>query len=222
MIKSVIFDFGGVCMLPRDSKRNIPDLDRMIFTNISKKFGLPLGIVMQAMEKLIVKYQRGDVSDDDFRLAFSDEVGSEELKRITKEEWNEIIVGPYASEIIRNDKVYKLIEKLKKADIEVALLSNTISPHAEFFIEHGYFESFDTKILSYEVGARKPEEGIYEAALERLRSKQRLSELQPGECVYVDDLPRYVRAAEELGIRAIQYQNPKQLVSDLRKLNVEI
>ena len=50
----------------------------------------------------------------------------------------------------------------------------------------------------------------------------KLDKLEPRECVYVDDFPRYIRAAEELGIVGIIYQSPKQLVSDLRKLDVDV
>lgn len=55
---------------------------------------------------------------------------------------------------------------------------------------------FDVRVLSGEVGLRKPDPAIYHLALDRL-------DVAPERCAFVDDLPHNVAAARELGLHAI-------------------
>ena len=76
-------------------------------------------------------------------------------------------------------------------------------------------EHFSFFISSCFVGLRKPETAIYRLALN-------LSQREPAECVFIDDRALNVERAAELGIHAIQYQSPEQLVAELAKLGVEV
>jgi FMN phosphatase YigB (HAD superfamily) len=54
------------------------------------------------------------------------------------------------------------------------------------------------------VGLLKPDERIFREALQLVRS-------QPGECIFVDDLPENVAAAEQVGIKAHRLRSPNLL-----------
>lgn len=85
--------------------------------------------------------------------------------------------------------------------LNVYLLSNTdplhIPPLFDRFPQTLFFHDM---ALSYELGALKPEREFYCRALEKLG-------LNPGECLFVDDLEENVAGAEECGIRSVQYRN---------------
>jgi putative hydrolase of the HAD superfamily len=54
-------------------------------------------------------------------------------------------------------------------------------------------------VLSYQVGAIKPEEAIYRHAIEH-------HGLRPEETRYIDDLPANIATGERLGFRCWQYE----------------
>ena len=70
----------------------------------------------------------------------------------------------------------------------------------------GYFDDF---VLSYEVGALKPDATIYRTAIER-------AECRPEECFFTDDIAINVDAARMNGMDAIQFQSAAQLEEELR------
>jgi putative hydrolase of the HAD superfamily len=90
--------------------------------------------------------------------------------------------------------MYDTIRTLRAAGFGTALLSNSWGcdeyPRADF---PGLF---DTVVLSGEVGMRKPEEEIF------LHAAQTLG-LPPAECVFVDDMPANVAAAQACGMTGV-------------------
>lgn len=90
------------------------------------------------------------------------------------------------------------------------LLSNTNAIHYTM-LERRYpiLHHFHDRVLSYEIGALKPADPIYQEALRR-------AGCPAGECFYTDDIPEYVEAARRHGIVAVQFQGAEQLARDLR------
>ncbi len=76
----------------------------------------------------------------------------------------------------------------------------------------GIFRLF---ISSCFVGLRKPESGIYRLAIET-------TQIDPGECCFIDDRALNLECAGKLGMRTIQMQTLEQLQGDLRKLGVKV
>jgi putative hydrolase of the HAD superfamily len=64
------------------------------------------------------------------------------------------------------------------------------------------------------VGLRKPEEGIYQLALD-------VTQKTPDECCFVDDRALNLEAAERLGMHTIRMENAEQLRRELKKLGIE-
>jgi putative hydrolase of the HAD superfamily len=72
---------------------------------------------------------------------------------------------------------------------------------------------FDGYVLSYEVGAAKPEPKIYREAIAR-------AQCNPEECFFTDDLEVNIVAAREHGIEAVQFFSAEQLERELRARGV--
>jgi HAD superfamily hydrolase (TIGR01509 family) len=68
-------------------------------------------------------------------------------------------------------------------------------------------------VLSYKVGALKPSPVIYSEAL-------RLSQSEPYECFFTDDIPAYVEGARQAGIDAVQFVSQSQIERELRARGV--
>lgn len=109
-----------------------------------------------------------------------------------------------------NTAIVPIIEKLKANGVELILLSNTCPAHFDH-IRKNYpiLSLFDSAILSYEVGARKPEKKIFEHALAKSSSEIK-------NCFYTDDIQEYVESARSLGIDAHTFINTSLLTEALQ------
>lgn len=89
-------------------------------------------------------------------------------------------------------------------------VSNTNPIHFDM-IQKAYplLRHFDEFVLSYKVGAAKPDAKIYREAIAR-------AQCGAGECFFVDDLAGNVEAAREHGIDAVQFLSAGQLEGELR------
>ena len=93
---------------------------------------------------------------------------------------------------------------------KLAILSNAdLTLRGRLEREMNIHHLFDDIVCSAEVGMAKPEAGIYTLAAERLG-------LNPGECVFVDDLDANVEAARQVGMQAVLFRTDKG--DDLRQL----
>lgn len=94
--------------------------------------------------------------------------------------------------------VYELLRELKAKDLKLAIVSNCSSEEVQVIRESSIYQYFDGVILSYEVGMRKPERGIYEEAMKRL-------EVRAEECIFVGDGgSNELEGAKGAGMKAIQ------------------
>jgi putative hydrolase of the HAD superfamily len=82
------------------------------------------------------------------------------------------------------------------------LISNTNPLHFHY-LEDNYplLRHFRSFILSFEVGSRKPEPGIYQALIREMGH-------QPEKCLFVDDKAPFVAAAAARGLAAWQFTSP--------------
>lgn len=113
-----------------------------------------------------------------------------------------------------NQEVVELINRLRPR-YQVGLLSNASSELLRPLLqEHNLEPLFREIIISGEVGVAKPDPRIFNLALERVK-------VGAEEAVFIDDLPQYVEAAENIGMTGLQFAYAKQLISDLQKLGVD-
>ena len=90
------------------------------------------------------------------------------------------------------------VRAIRRGGTPVALLSNswgTALAYDPAMLE----ELFDTRVISGEVGLRKPDPAVYELAAERLG-------LPPAACVFVDDLPGNLKPARALGMATVLHR----------------
>jgi len=70
------------------------------------------------------------------------------------------------------DYAFEVLEAIKKGGYNIAVIANGDSVGARNIIAScGLKDYFDTIVISEEVGIEKPDKGIFETALDKLRSK---------------------------------------------------
>lgn len=200
MIKTIIFDLGKV-IVPFDFQRS--------YTKLSPLCGLSNEQIPERLRQtdLVQRFESGKIEPEDFVREFSSALGI----KLQYAEFCEIWSGIFLPEtLFREDFLRSLRERYR-----VLLLSNTNAIHFEM-IEANYpiLQHFDHKVLSYKVGAMKPEPAIYEEAI-------RHAGCLPEECFFTDDIPQYVEAARRAGIDAVRFESATQIERELRARGVE-
>jgi len=119
----------------------------------------------------------------------------------------------YADIFSLNQDVISLLPNLKK-NYKLFLLSNTDSIHKKYGWEkYEFLKYFDELILSFEVGAVKPEENIY-------REVEKVSGFASNEHFFIDDIQDYVDGAKNIGWDAVRFDGYNKLVNDLKERKI--
>jgi len=103
--------------------------------------------------------------------------------------------------------------KLLKGRYKLAVVSNH-PPGLDLWLrDWGIDRLFEQVICSGDEGVAKPDPEIFHRALERL-------EVTASETVFIDDTMEHVRAAQDLGMRALLFTEARKLRHELMELEV--
>ena len=202
MIKTVIFDLGGVLVrtenkLPRQelaekhgmSYRELSDLVyRTESATLAMVGKVPAGDHQQAILKNL------NLPLDSFS-AFEDEFWGGDRLDSHLVDFIQGLRGEYRTVLLSNawDNLRKLLEGLWKID-----------------------DVFDEIFISAEMGLAKPDPAIYKIVIDSLGQ-------DPSELIFVDDFIENIKAAREASINAIHFRNREQALADLADyLDLEI
>ncbi len=112
-----------------------------------------------------------------------------------------------------NPGIEQLINRLKSS-FKLLCISNTNQWHFEYCLEtFPVLNSFDLFILSFKVGRKKPHNEIFKKAMAE-------ADALPQECVYIDDIKDFVKAAECSGMKGIHFISVAQLERQLEVAGV--
>ncbi|WP_432832896.1 HAD-IA family hydrolase [Dactylosporangium sp. CA-092794] len=104
-----------------------------------------------------------------------------------------------------------VVHRVRKAGWATALITNSWGAARPWEDMEGLF---DAVLVSCDLGVRKPEPGIYLSAADALGT-------QPDRCVFIDDHPANVSAAERVGMRGIRHLNAATTVAILAAVFLE-
>lgn len=197
MIRNVVFDIGNV-------------LAGFIWEEFYRSFGYPEEIFEKLADATVRssfwnEMDRGGLSDEELIEGFikNDPSIEKEIREVFKN-----VNGM----IQRYDYAVPWIKELKKKGFHVYVISNFAhKAHMDCIKALDFLEEIDGGILSYQVKLIKPAPEIYRL----LCSKY---DLKAEECVFIDDLPKNVEAAQKEGMQGIVFQDLKQAKEELEVL----
>lgn len=176
-----------------------------VLTNSSWKeywLSLPTPAIQEQARRLNQAYDRAEITKEQF---------SENLQALTGHLKSEIEKVLYDPAPIKNKQLLSYIKTLK-ADYKIAILSNIANNWIkDYLLTKDEQRLFDDMLFSFQFGITKPDPRIYYLAAERLGVTTK-------ECVFVDDIERYCRAATDCGMKAIFYQSFEQMKKELQKI----
>jgi putative hydrolase of the HAD superfamily len=107
------------------------------------------------------------------------------------------------------------VDALQKAGLRTAILSNMVPEVLHAMLhrpDFAWLRGFTHLTWSCELHIAKPDPAIYRLTCDHLS-------VAPAECLFLDDKPENIRAAEALGIQALLFTTPEQLRHDLAAHN---
>ncbi len=152
---------------------------------------------------LVTPFEKGEIEAEPFVRELSAALGLNISYAEFCEWWSSVFLEPTLVP-------EALLEGLRSRH-RVLALSNTNVIHFAMVKEaYPLLRHFDGYVLSYEVGAAKPESKIYREAIAR-------AQCDPAECFFTDDLAVNVEAARAHGMDAVQFLSAEQLERELRE-----
>jgi putative hydrolase of the HAD superfamily len=111
----------------------------------------------------------------------------------------------------KNKSLLRYIAELNQ-NYKIAILSNISSNWiTHHFLESHEIQLFDSIIISVEIGVTKPDRRAFEIAADKLG-------VSPSDCILVDDSEANCRAAINVGMQAILYDNFVDFKRNLQKI----
>ena len=196
-VRCVIFDFGGVI-----SYWQAPEFH----TELASRVGVDAGELERAYFERRLDYDRGRLSGPEYwtRVLENSGAGGVDL------DLDEIIESDIQSWTRINPEVIDLMDRLRRAGMPLALLSNLPHDHLSYFsARFAWLEMFSVRVFSCELGTVKPEPEIYRTCLERIGKPA-------GSCLFVDDTRRNVEGARRAGLQALLFSGVPHLERELR------
>ena len=201
VIKTVIFDFGGVLM------RTVNPLPRR---ELEQRFGLSAGGADELVfeSPLWEDVRLGRISNAEFWADVGRRLGLD--TEATIEFRRAFRAGDRLDE-----ELVSLIRHLRDEGYRTGLLSNGPVSRDQHLEQLGIADGFDVIVVSGCEGLLKPDPAIFELALERLG-------VQAEEAVFVDDFRENVAAARQVGLHATRFRGLTPLRRWLRGLGVPV
>ena len=203
MPKKIFFDLGNVLI----------DVDKQKAVELfAQEFKLgEEGIKKIADSSLEKKFAEGKIGIDDY-IDQLNNIFNNAKNELTLQRVKEIWKHPFT----KIDSTENILDSLR-GQTDIFLLSNTNPLHI-LAVKEKYpalIPKFQKKIYSYDAGTSKPDQKIYEYALERTGVK-------PENSIFIDDLEENVDSARELGFYVHQYHNQEELINFLQRHDFDV
>ncbi len=148
----------------------------------------------------------GTLTREELVLKVVSMIGSIYQEKVQEVVWN------WPSYIEIYTEVFPLLVRLKEKGHRIFVLSNTSPVFYELLEEQlsPLNEILDGFVLSCDIKAIKPDPKMFEEILHKYQ-------LDPANCVFLDDIADNTKMAESLGIRAYQVKQRSDVVDILKK-----
>jgi putative hydrolase of the HAD superfamily len=198
-VKAIIFDWGGVLC---------DETALGLISYFSQALKVDPKPLVKAFRPFLPAFQKGEISEDDLWHGMC---ATLRIERSSKRSlWGDALRAIY----VPKEEMFALASRLKEKGYLVGLLSNAEMAAMDFFYGQGY-AMFDAAVFSCAEGTRKPEQRIYEIALERLNVKVR-------EAIFIDDRIDFIAGAQKLGIHTILFKDLEQVKRDLASFTISL
>ena len=199
---ALIVDFGGVLTSPlQDAMVRFAE---ELGIELQDLVRVALGAYSGAEDHLVVDFETGRISEEEFALEFA--------ARLEQVSGRPISPEGLVSKIFRleiEESMMDLVGRARAAGLRTALCSNSWG--TRLYPRDRLDPIFDLLVISGEVGLRKPDPAIFELTLEKLG-------VEAEACVFVDDHPGHLAPALEMGMTTVLHRAPTSTIAEVEEL----
>ena len=200
MIRAVLWDFGGVILSsPFEA-----------FRHYEAKRGLPDDFIrtvnaLNPHANAWARLERAEISAEEFDAAFAEESAALG-HRVPGADVLALLLGDVRPEMVG------ALDRIKAAGLATACLTNNVVTDGPVRPDvDAVMARFDLILESSKLGVRKPEPEFYALACALL-------DVEPHECVFLDDLGVNLKPARELGMTTIKVGDPAEAIIQLEQV----
>lgn len=199
-IKAIVFDYGGVIKLSDGS-------------NLLEKIATTINVPAADFVAEYFKHNHlGNVENPSSEMVISKVVSFFDTKAETRDKALSVMKDHQSHQKI-NTELVSLFPKLRARGFSVAIFSNNTSKLRRILEENGILELVDKVVVSGEIGFQKPHKEAFDVLFEILG-------VMPNEVIFIDDTPRSLEKADEIGYIPILYKDNETLKHDLKNLGI--
>lgn len=205
-IEMVISDFGGVLTTPLFEA----------FASFQDQVGIPPKSFGLAMKEItdrgdpnpLFELECGRITEAEFQKQLAEALEPILGHRPQIESFGQLLFEA----LDPNPGMLDLIREVRRDGIRTALLTNNVKEwEATWRSMLPVDELFETVVDSAFVNCRKPDPRIYQLTLERVQ-------LEPEQCIFIDDMEINIDAANELGIHGVHFRETAQARAEVHAL----
>ena len=200
MIKAITFDLDGVYFL--NGKSNfIKSLEKH---GVSESEAVRVFLKSDEMNRV---YKEGKMTDEEYWTFAIKEWGID----LSVQEAMDLLIAGYEV----NEDVAPIVKDLRDKGYKTCICSNNFPARINGLQKRfGFLDDFDSISLSYDVGATKPSQEIFQKLIDE-------SGVNADEIVFADDNDHNLEGAKQLGIQAFFYEGFDHFIGKLRELGVD-
>lgn len=195
--EALIVDFGGVLTTPM--QESMAAFCTEVGIEVQDFVRVALAAYSGGEDPLIARYEKGEITELEFSTALAQRLSEVSPDPISHEGLVPRIFGGLKLEY----EMLGMIKHVRDGGVKTALLSNSWG--SDLYPKEALDGLFDVSVISGEVGLRKPDPAIFELAATRLG-------VPLSGCIFVDDHPGHLDAAEALGMTTILHLTPEQTI----------
>ena len=211
-LRALVVDYGGVLTSPlQDTMQSWcedDEVDIALFRRVMREW-LGASYGEEAGTNPVHALERGEMGIPDFEQELARRLHTHDGRPVQAEGLLARMFSGFRGEGSGAESPMLIaVRRARELGLRTALLSNSWGMD---YPRHEWEGAFDAVVISGEVGMRKPEASIY------LHTAALLG-LDPGECVFVDDLGPNVRGAVDVGMVGVLHVSPAQTLAELEAL----
>lgn len=196
-IQGVIFDYGRVLVYTADQQPRAA---------WERRLGLAPGALTRAVhnEDSWLAAQRGAITSERHWQTVGRALG------VRSDDLAALRADFYRGDVL-NTELVACIDRLRALGLRVGLLSNFSTDLRAMLAQQELLGRFDALAISAEIGVMKPAPAAYRAVLRQLG-------LAAPACVFIDDVPANVAAAQALGLHGIVFADNASCLAALARV----
>ena len=206
-LRALVVDYGGVLTSPlQDAMASWcedDEVDVALFRRVMREW-LGASYGDEAASNPVHALERGEIAIPDFERELAKRLHTHDGRPVDPEGLLERMFAGFRHEA----PMMAAVRTARASGLKTALLSNSWGLD---YPREQWEGAFDVVVISGEVGMRKPEPAIYRHAAQQLG-------VEPGQCVFVDDLTPNIRGAVAVGMVGVHHVSPEATIAELETL----